>query len=80
MAYRVKCPNRKNMKVKSNPIKLQNWKENQWMQWLNECHPDKKTDISWLRIELMTCIEAEWGTIIQDQVDHSKTLEDLMES
>ena len=48
------------------------------MCWLYKCHDDKMCDIGWLRTDLMTCLEPEWATCIQDKVSHTKNLNELM--
>ena len=64
--------------IKANPMQLENWKNNFFLHWLYECHEDKQCDIRWLRTELMTCLDPEWATCIQDQVSNTKDLDELM--
>ena len=66
------------LSFKANPLELKNWKNHQFLRWLHESHQDRIKDIAWLRTELMTCLAPEWTSVIQDQVDRAKTLDELM--
>ena len=61
-----------------NSIQLENWKNNSFLRWLYKCHDDKRKDIVWLCTELMSFLDPEGATCIQDQIDNAKTLEELM--